>query len=145
MRPGALRRIDQLGVGCIGIFRHRAPPKTMQHILRQSEPWFVAQLLSFCEKLIERIDAAHPDAGNGPEPLGPNALEYLFLSTNGSLIPIAERIGDGFALLIQAHIIHGPTIDRDRAHALARDLCTLAQTDVDLLRDLLQIPVQLTM
>ena len=41
---------------------------------------------------------------------------------------------------IQAHIIDSPTIDGNRAHALARDLCALSQTDVDLLRNLASDP-----
>ena len=103
------------------------------------------QLVCICKKLIERIDAAHPDAGNGPKPLRRNALEYLCLRMNVSLIAIAERIGDGFALLIQAHIIDRPTIDGNGTHAFARDLRALSQADVDLLRNLLQIPAQLAM
>src|SRR5579875_97604 len=71
-----------------------------------------------------------------------DALMRLRLSGHGALVAIAEWIGDRLAGLIQAHIVHGPSVDGDRAHTFMRDLSTPSQALLQPGQDELHIPAQ---
>src|ERR1700722_7610569 len=127
----------------IGVFRHRSAAKAMEHILGQVKPRLWLQIIRIGIELVERIDAAHLGTCNGAKMSRRNTLPTLCLRADGSLIAIAERIGDGLVTLIQAHVVHCPAVCGNGLDAFGCNLRALAQADIHLLRDLAKVPTQL--
>src|ERR1700739_2887260 len=66
------------------------------------------------------------------------------LRADCSFIAITERVGKGFTFCVQSNVVHRPPIRGNGADALARNLGAFAQADIHLLRNLAQVPTDLT-
>jgi hypothetical protein len=66
----------------------------------------------------------------------------LRFSLHGALIAIAERICHSDAIRVQAHIIDGPTIDRNGPNAFCRDGRGMAQALLHASFHRCQVPLQ---
>ena len=114
-RPGAIGGTDELRVRRQRELRDRTPAETAENVFRQIQPArAIGQAGNVIrDELVQRVEAQHLNAGNGVEALYRKCFPELRRDFFRARIAIAERILQGLAVAVHAHIVNGPAIHAD--------------------------------
>jgi hypothetical protein len=141
--PGGTRvEVEELGMAGVGELGDGAAAEMMEDVFGEVEPAERTKVIVIGEELVGGVDAQELDAGDVAHTIGREALMELGLAGEGTLVAVAEWVGDGITVRVEMDVVDGPTIDGDGADAFGGEGGAGGEATLEFEEDVVDVPAE---